>query len=81
MDVDGNSSTASDDVTSISRGVSSLSRFSHQSKSPEQSELHDGAAWTESDDAKSIVIRVPARGTEDGDSTSLVSYDSEEPDL
>lgn len=80
-------SVGSDDTASILRGVSSLSRFSghsrsrSQSQSTAQSEAHEayqGAAWPDSDDAHSITIRV---GKEDEESTSVVSYDSEDADL
>lgn len=88
-----NLSVGSDDTASISRGVSSLSRFTHhyhsqsQSQSTAQSEAHEAyeadqsAVWPDGEGAQSITIQVPAGGKEDGDSTSLVSYDSEDTDL
>lgn len=71
----GSSSIASDDVASISRGTSGLSRLSHAFHSAVPSQ------WHESDDSQSVITtRPPEEGEagQDGESTSLVSYDSED---
>lgn len=87
--VDGSSSIASDDahlsLSSLSQAPSTFGRFSQQFSShfhSEGHEAHNPAADTAVDDTRfSSVIILAHEGKEEGESTSLVSYDSEETDL
>lgn len=68
-------------VHSPSRSRSRSQSLSQPAAPSEPHDLFKNTVWTDSDNTQTTTIEISGGGKEDAESTSLISYDSEEADL